>query len=291
MAPGRSYGVHVGTSADDIRDAQRRTWAALAPAWDAWDDVITAQLGPVTEAMVDGLALAPDAHHLDVASGTGEPGLTMAALCPRGSVVLTDLSPEMLEVARRKAISRGLANVDTRVAGAEHLTFPDGCFDSVSVRFGYMFIPDPATATAEFVRVLKPGGRLCAAVWADPDDNPWTGLVLDAVRQEIALPPPAPGAPDMYRFAPPGSLASTFRDAGLADVREWDVPVALRVSSAAEYWDLMTEHVSVVAQALLSVDDATRGRIRSRTVEALASFEVDDAVNVPGLARCILARA
>src|SRR5690349_5202524 len=97
-------------SAEEIRSAQRATWATLSASWDKWDAIIMAQLGPVGDAIIDRLDIGEDQQHLDIASGTGEPGLTIARRAPRGRVVLTDLSAEMLEVARRRAAARGIDN-------------------------------------------------------------------------------------------------------------------------------------------------------------------------------------
>src|SRR6185503_12690622 len=111
----------------------------------------------------------------------------------------------------------------------------DATFDSVSVRFGYMFFPDLAQATAEFVRVLKPAGRLCSAVWVKPEENPWTSIAMQAIATEVMLAPPDPDGPNMYRCAAPGLVSALYRNAGLADVDEWDVPVELVTRSAEEY--------------------------------------------------------
>ena len=148
---------------DEIRDGQRVTWVGLSSGWEKWDSVIMDQLGPVGAAMIDRLDIAEDQQHLDIASGTGEPGLTIARRSPRGRVVLTDLVREMLEIAERRAREQGAVNVETKVCSADDLPFDDATFDSVSVRFGYMFFPNASEATAEFVRVLKPGGRICAS--------------------------------------------------------------------------------------------------------------------------------
>src|SRR6267154_4680508 len=135
---------------DEIRDVQRVTWAGLSAGWEKWDSVIMEQLGPVGAAMIERLGIADDQQHLDIAAGTGAPGLSIARLSPKGRVVLTDLVAEMLDVAARRARAQGVANVETKVCSADDLPFNDGTFDSVSVRFGYMFFSDMATATAEF---------------------------------------------------------------------------------------------------------------------------------------------
>jgi ubiquinone/menaquinone biosynthesis C-methylase UbiE len=142
---------------DEIRDGQRATWAGLSAGWEKWDSVIMDQLGPVGAAIIERLGIADDQQHLDIAAGTGEPGLTVAKLAPGGHVVLTDLAAEMLDIATRRANAQGITNFETKVCSADDLPFGDAAFDSISVRFGYMFFPDVAKATAEFARVLKPG--------------------------------------------------------------------------------------------------------------------------------------
>src|SRR3954452_6751499 len=154
MGPYLTLGGPV-PSADEVRDAQRVTWATASAAWEKWDHVIKEQLGPVGSAIIDSLSIREDQHHLDVAAGTGEPGLSIARLSPRGRVVLADLSPEMLAVAGRRAVAQGVTNVETKVCSADDLPFDDATFDSVSVRFGYMFFPDVAKASAELARVLR----------------------------------------------------------------------------------------------------------------------------------------
>src|SRR5947208_16072172 len=121
-------------SSDDIRNGQRATWARLSGSWEKWDRVIMDQLGPVGAAMIEHLDIAEDQQHLDIAAGTGEPGLSIARLSPKGRVVLTDLAPEMLDVAARRADAQGITNIETKVCSADDVPFGDASFDSVSVR-------------------------------------------------------------------------------------------------------------------------------------------------------------
>jgi ubiquinone/menaquinone biosynthesis C-methylase UbiE len=276
-------------TAEEIRDAQRETWARLSGGWEKWDRVILEQLRPVGDEMIGRLGLADDQQHLDIASGTGEPGLSIAARCPNGRVTLTDLSEPMLEVAARRAGAQGITNVATEVCSADDLPFADATFDSVSVRFGLMFFPDIARAIGELVRVLRPGGRLCSAVWTDPDRNPWTSILMQAIATELPLPPTDPDGPSMYRCAAPRAVSGIYEAAGLGDVDEWDVPVDLVTASAEEHWLVMSEHVSLALTALQQVDDATRDRIRARVLADVADYvDGDGTTRVPGLARCIV---
>jgi SAM-dependent methyltransferase len=289
--PGENAGRWMGgpmPSADEIRDGQRAAWAGLSAGWEKWDSVIMEQLGPVGAAMIERLGIALDHQHLDIASGTGEPGLSIAKLAPKGRVVLTDLVAEMLDIAARRAKAQGVGNIETKVCSADDLPFDDATFDGVSVRFGYMFFPDVAKATAEFARVLKPGGRLCSSVWVKPEDNPWTTIAMQAIATEAVVASPDPDGPHMYRCAAPGYVSALYEGAGLHDIADWDVDVELVTRSAEEYWEMISEHVSLAVAALQQVDEPARKRIRATAVAKVSGFEKDGKIRVPGVARCIV---
>ena len=272
---------------DEIRDVQRATWAGLSAGWEKWDSVIMDQLGPVSTAMIERLGIAGNQQHLDIAAGTGEPGLTVARLAPGGHVVLTDLAAEMLGIATRRANAQGITNFETTVCSADDLPFGDAAFDSISVRFGYMFFPDLARATAEFARVLKPGGGLCSSVWAGPGENPWTTITVQAIATEALLAPPDPDGPGMFRCAAPGYVSALYQAAGLRDVAEWDVGVELVTDSPTQYWEMISEHVSLAVAALQQVGGPARERIAKAVTARASTYEEGGKVRIPGVARCI----
>ena len=279
------------TSGDEIRDGQRAAWAGLSAGWEKWDSVIMDQLGLVTTAMIERLGIADDQQHLDIAAGTGEPGLTVARLAPSGHLVLTDLAAEMLDIATRKADAQGITNFETRVCSADDLPFGDATFDSISVRFGYMFFPDVAAATAEFARVLKPGGRLCSSVWVKPENNPWTTIAMQAIAAEAVMPPSDPDGPNMFRCAEPGYVSALYEAAGLRDIAEWDVDIELVTQSPGQYWEMVIEHVSLAVAALQQVGQPARERIANAVIAKISAYEEDGEVRVPGVARCIVGTA
>jgi SAM-dependent methyltransferase len=216
--------------------------------------------------------------------------LSIARLCPKGLVVLTDFVAEMLDIAARRARAQGITNIETNVCSAEELPFHDASFDSVSVRFGYMFFPDMAEVTAEFARVLKPGGRLCSSVWVKPEQNPWTAIATQAIATEADVPAPNADGPNMFRCAAPGHVSALYERAGLRDISEWDVGVELVTDSPEQYWEIMSEHASLAVVALRQVDEPTRERIRARAIAEVRAFDKGDKVPVPGMARCIVGR-
>lgn len=274
--------------AREIEKQQRDTWDRFSAGWIKWDPQVVEMQAPVGQEMIRLLALADDGVHLDVASGTGEPGLSISAQMPKGRVVLTDLSEAMLAGASSKAEKRALGNVEVRVCGVDDLPFEDATFDSVSCRFGFMFFPDIRGAVTELVRIVRPGGRISTAVWAEPDGNAWATTPMGAISAEVALAPPEPDAPGLFRCAAPDSIAAIFREAGLHDVAESDVRGSLELDSGGDYWSLLTEVSAPVVAALAGVDDATSDRIRAATIEKAQAFEKEGKLSLPYHARCVV---
>src|SRR4051794_24694643 len=247
--------------AEEIRTQQRQTWDRFSAGWVKWDELVMNWLAPACDVMVAGIAPKPDAEHLDVATGTGEPGLTIAGIARDGHVVLSDLSMGMLDGARRGAADRGLRNVDFREADASALPFADKSFDSVSCRFGFMFFPDMAAAAHEFARVLRPGGVTSVAVWAEPAFNPWATVPMRQIAEVVDMPTPSPDAPGLFRCAAPGFMSTLLADAGLEVVADDDVPVAAKTTSPEHFWAYLSEVAAPVVAGLKQADDAGRDRI------------------------------
>src|SRR5262249_58684102 len=104
----------------DPREVIRQEWRAAAPFWRKWSSQLTFQSREATELVVQGAVLSPGLHVLDLASGSGEPALSVsAAVGQQGRVMATDLLVEMLEVAQENATQRRLTNIEFRAADAE----------------------------------------------------------------------------------------------------------------------------------------------------------------------------
>ncbi len=212
---------------------------------------------------------------LDVAAGTGEPGLTIATMLKKGKVIVTDLADGMLEVARENAAKRGIANVETKVCDVCELPFADNTFDAVSCRLGFMFFPDMQLAAKEMARVLKPRGRIATSVWNVPEKNFWVTAMMSCINENIQMPTPPSGAPGMFRCAKSGFIGSLLREAGLNNISEKEVSGTLQGGTTDTYWNFMTEVVAPVVAALSKVDDAMKLKIREE-VFALVNHKYPD---------------
>jgi SAM-dependent methyltransferase len=223
---------------------------------------------------------------LDIAAGTGEPGLTIAKLVKPGKVTITDLAEDMLAVARDEAAQRGITNIDTVICDVCELPFADNTFDAVSCRFGFMFFPDMGLAAKEMLRVLKPGGRLATSVWGVPEKNPWVTTIMGVINRTLQLPPPPPGAPGMFRCAAPGLIAGLFKQAGLRQITEKEIAGKLECGSPDTYWTMQNEVGAPIVAAMSKADEAARQIIKTETYAQFQSKFPDSAVDYAATVIC-----
>jgi len=252
-----------------IREQQKEMWNRFSPGWKKWDDLSMDFLKPMADEIIHLLKPKDTDLVLDVASGTGEPGLTIATMLRGGKVVATDLAEGMLEVAKENAVRRGIKNFDIVACDVCELPFPDNSFDAISCRLGFMFFPDMLLAAREMVRVLKPGGRIAATVWDGPERNLWASSIMGIINKNMQLIPSPPGAPGLFRCAKSGFVGDLFKQTGLKNISESEVRGKLNIGNRKVYWNFMTEVVAPVVAALSKADCEMKVKIRSEVFDSI----------------------
>lgn len=198
-------------------------WAERADRWRRWHPTLTEWWRGVTYLLLAWAEPRPGARVLDLASGTGEPALTLAPLVgPGGAVTATDIIPEMVAIAAENAAAARITNLRAQEADAASLPFPDASFDLVTCRFGVMYFAHVPRALGEVRRVVRPGGRAVFAAWGPLEriDYLTSTLAVLLRYQPVAPPEPAPDTPHPLRYARAGTLSAALRAAGFQDVRE-----------------------------------------------------------------------
>ena len=280
------------TSANELTSQQKAQWSAAASGWERWGDWFERNSGNLSGWMCDAAGVGPGRRVLDLACGPG-PLATLAAerVRPDGRVVATDLSPDMVAITARKKQRLSLDNLEVLEMDMQALTFPDASFDAVTCRFGLMFCPDPVRGAAEARRVLRPGGRIAIAVWDVPAKNPFFTAVSGVLGEFVAMPPPDPTAPGVFRLAPPGELERVVAAAGFSHIVIETRPLMLSYASLDEYWQIQTELAAPLRAAIaaLSADDIAR--LKVKVFEALKPHMDGAAVRIAAVPLCASATA
>ncbi|HEY6532511.1 MAG TPA: methyltransferase domain-containing protein [Acidimicrobiales bacterium] len=264
-------------------------WDNVAPAWDRFVDEADEPTAAATARLVDALRPAAGDRVLELAAGPGPLAALWSELVgPAGTVEITDLSLEMVALARRRA---ELPNVEVAVLDASAIDRPDSSVDVVAVRMGLMFTPDPAVALAEIRRVLAPGGRLGALTWAGPEHNPWITCVgMAAMVNGIVAGGPPVGPGGIFSLGDPTQLEQLAERAGFADVTVELDEVTFHADSVNAHIDRVTALAGPLARALADGTPEQRAAVRRTAAELAAPHVTDRGVELPGRALRMVAR-
>jgi ubiquinone/menaquinone biosynthesis C-methylase UbiE len=258
-----------------VRDRARMEWSAAAPGWKKYGKDMSKWMAPVSDQLIKSAGISTRQTVLDVATGTGQPALTIAKIVGQnGKVIGVDLSSEMIEVAKKEAAYQGLTNiVNFQVVKDESLSmFSDNTFDSVVCRNGLMFMPDPVKALKSFCRVLKPGGKASVTVWGSPDKSLVMGAVMNVasiyfpeMRQSS---PDTPGGP--FSISSVDKLRDYFLKAGFSNFNAEKIEVTVAQTDTAEqFWQAMTEVTGFLVVLLSKLPEEKKLAINNDVINSL----------------------
>jgi SAM-dependent methyltransferase len=233
---------------------KRDRWARVAAGWEARADVFRRQTMPVSMWLVDALAPQPGHTVLELAAGIGDTGYLASELIePGGTLITSDYQPEMLSAAQRRAEALGVRNARFRqINASQPIDIEAASIDGVLCRWGYMLMDDAETALQETRRVLRPGGRVALAAWADADANQWSSLPVRLLIERGVIEPPEPG-PGQFSWAEEGVIAARFEAAGFVEYEVDTVDFPMRYASVQDWWATVRTMGVTVGEA--RVDD------------------------------------
>lgn len=275
------------TTPADIRAAQRDSWDGAAAGWQAWWPLVEAGSDEVNRRLLTLARLGEGMRVLDVATGIGEPALSAAQVVgPSGSVVATDVSEAMLDIARERVADAGVGNVEL-VCADEELAGVDGPFDVVLSRWGVMFFADVPGFLARAHELLRPGGRLAVAVWASPPEVPMAAA-FGAAAQVLGVPPPDPDAPGPFRFADVDAFAGLLADAGFTGVTSETATTRLELDSAETFTRFIGD-IAAPIRAWIAEQPDRADEVWAAVTESARPFEQADGVIMDNTAPLVAA--
>ena len=258
-------------------------WTGSAPYWEKHREIIRQMFSPVTQALVEDGQIGTGQVVLDIATGPGEPALSVAGLVgPKGKVFGIDPIPEMVTAARRAADRLELRNVQFDVAFADKMPFPADMLDAVISRFGVMFLPSPVDGVREMLRVLKPGRKLALAVWHLAGNNPFHYSLSRVIDRYVESPPLAPDALDAFRFATPGKLRAILSEAGAISVSERLLQFRIQAAiSLEDFWTLRIEISEKLREKIARLSNDQMTEVKRHTLESLREYVTDSGMSFP----------
>lgn len=269
----------------DIRaqqlEQQRKNWNEFSKGWKKWDKLIMQSMKPIGDALISELDVRGNEKVLDVASGTGEPGLTLSAMLPEGQVTGTDLSENMVSIANHNSAKRNILNYRSQACDAANLPFKDKTFDHIIYRFGIMFFPDLQKGLDEMVRVTKRGGKMALAVWGAPEKNPFITIMASTIIRKLDLPKPPPDSPGIFRCAKPGFTSELLQEAGMKNITEINHSGFGIFDSGEHYWDVMSDVAGPLMEALEKASQEKIEDVRSSVIESARKYTFDKHVLTP----------
>lgn len=265
-------------------------WSAVAPAWDDQVDYVESHSMAATDALIEALEVRAGDRVLELACGPGTLGATWSELTgPGGAVVLSDLAPGMVELARRR--NAHLDNVAVVVLDAASIDRSAGTFDVVACRMGLMFTTNPEAALQRVRDVLASGGRFGALTWAGPEHNPWMTCVgMAAMMNGLVAggPPVEPGG--VFSLGDPTELARLAKGVGFADVVVSEVPVVFRAEGIEAHLERVSSLAGPLAAAFAAANSEQLAAVRRTAGQLASDYTSSEGLTLPGRALLISAR-
>ena len=169
-----------------FKEEERQSWDRVANNWQKWWKTIEGGAEKVSRRLIELAEIKSGSKVLDIATGIGEPAITVAGrIGSSGHILATDISSQMLSVAKERAISLGLQNViEFKEGDIETIDLPSLSFDAVLCRWGLMFLPDLKAGLSNIYGSLVEDGHFAAAVWASPAQDSLIATTMNIVMKE-----------------------------------------------------------------------------------------------------------
>ena len=275
------------------RSQQRQSWDNVARGWQKWWKTFEKDAQKVNERLVELAEIKQGDRIIDIATGIGEPAITAAKkVGVEGYVLATDISSQMLAIAKERTVSLGLQNiVEFKEVDAEKILDlqqqqqqqqPLSPFAAVLCRWGLMFFPNLASTLTNIYKILSSGGRIAAAVWSEPAKVPKLYTAIDIVTQKLGI-----SSTTAYAHYPeilsPFSLANinivnnALVEAGFKDIHTEYLNITFEFLSAEDYTDFAKQIIAPIHNLLANETENRKEEIWKAVSEEVARrYYIDD---------------
>jgi SAM-dependent methyltransferase len=250
---------------DELKRRQSAMWGS-APF-----EATVKYIAPMHDELVVRLRPQPGEAWLDLGTGTG--AVAFRAARSGAQVTASDISPVLIESARRQAAEDDL-EIDFHVADAEDLPYADASFDVVSSAVGVIFAPDHEAVASELKRVCRPGGRIGITAWRGDSG------VGDMFRAMAPFQPPPPeGAGSPFQWGSEDYVRERLGDAFELEFVELDAPQV--GESGEQIWDYFVADYGPSRTLADSLEPERREELRRTMTAFFEQFRDRDGIHQP----------
>lgn len=256
------------------KETQRQNWDSVAHGWEKWWGTIEIGAEKVSRRLIELATIKIGSKVLDISTGIGEPAITAAReVGNTGQVLATDISSEMLSIAKQRAVNAGLQHMVVFKQGdTGTIELPNSSFDAALCRFGLMFLPDLDAALLNIYGSLVNGGRFAAAVWASPEKDGLFASTMNTVVKETHTSPPPEGSPGPFSLSDESLLRNYFVNTGFKDVTIERMNVTFDFESSEAYASFVYETAGPLQEMLSNESSERRQKILRAVTESARKF-------------------
>jgi len=250
-------------------------WEKIAEKFDLWLPCIS----PVGNAMLEALNVNAGDKVLDIASGTGEPALTLARSHNDITIEGVDAADGMINVAQAKVKKEALKNISFSTMPAEKLTYADNRFEHIICRFGVMLFENPLQGLKEMHRVLKPGGTFVIAVWGESENMPTMNWSYEVFKGKVPA-DDMPPLPIVTSLGAPGAVDALLNQAGFTEFTVDRKTFNYDFDSFDDYWNLI-ESSDILKRQFDVLPESEHGNVKNEIAAMAGDYISDAGLKVP----------
>ena len=311
-SPSPSSSYSSSFDSEQFKMTQRQSWDSAAPGWKEWWQTLEISAQKINERLIELAEIKPGNKVLDIATGIGEPAVTAARKLVElasdygnksgdnndnknkkneGHVLATDISSQMLIIAKQRAVVLGLQDIiEFREADAETLELADSSFDVVLCRWGLMFMPNLNNTLSRISHALVSGGRFACAVWSEASKVPLIGFPPSIIMRELQIPPLPPGTPGPLALSDINILQTSLHNTGFTNIHYEKLNMTFEFAAAEDYIDYTKAVTRNTVNSMLSKESVKRQeevwnivteQVRNNYTTAITDDHSDAATNQP----------
>lgn len=262
-----------------FKKQQQKAWNKMAKGWEKWWPLFEEYGSDISKTMIEKAEIKVGDRILDIATGIGEPAFTASSrVGPEGYVLATDISEEMVTIAKNRIAEAGLTNIKVLQSDVAKMDLKkEEPFNAVLCRLGIMLIPGLDEVCTKIYESLKKEGLFVATVFSEPARAPIVGHAAMTIQSVLKNPERSRNAPGIFSLADPTLLTKSLKEAGFSTVQTETLSHSFIFKDAYQFRDFTKDTTPPINLTVKDVSEEVVKTIWEKVAEtAKIKFTRDD---------------